>query len=114
MKIYTGLIEDGEPRLLVHTLPLRAPIERVLNPRYDLANHSPAGYAWGYDGSGPAQLALALLADVLHDDARALHLHQLFKESFVERLPQGLPWCLSDTALIVIVSHLWTRMAAHD
>ena len=32
-----------------------------LDPRYDLRNHSPTGFAWGYGGSGPSQLALAIL-----------------------------------------------------
>ena len=34
-----------------------------LDPRYDLANHSPDGFSWGYSGSGPAQLALAIVSD---------------------------------------------------
>ena len=34
-----------------------------LDPRFDLRNHSPDGFEWGYYGSGPAQLALALLCD---------------------------------------------------
>lgn len=33
--------------------------------RLDLFNHSPDGFEWGYGGSGPAQLALAILADFL-------------------------------------------------
>ena len=33
---------------------------RPLNPRLDLYNHSPTGFEWGYCGSGPAQLALAI------------------------------------------------------
>ena len=33
-----------------------------LNPRHDSGNHSPTGLEWGYSGSGPAQLALALAA----------------------------------------------------
>ena len=44
--------------------------------RLDLFNHSPTGFGWGYGGSGPAQLALALLADFLGDDDRAIRLHQ--------------------------------------
>jgi hypothetical protein len=36
--------------------------------RLDLFNHSPTGFSWGYGGSGPAQLAVALLADALGDD----------------------------------------------
>jgi hypothetical protein len=35
--------------------------------------------AWGYGGSGPAQLALALLADVFDDDGLDLRYHQDFK-----------------------------------
>lgn len=36
--------------------------ERI-DPAESLAvrNHSPTGFAWGYGGSGPAQLALAVL-----------------------------------------------------
>lgn len=30
----------------------------------EIKNHSPTGFAWGYGGSGPAQLALAILVDV--------------------------------------------------
>lgn len=29
----------------------------------EIRNHSPTGFEWGYNGSGPAQLALAILAD---------------------------------------------------
>jgi len=51
----------------------------MLRRRLDLRNHSPTGFEWGYAGSGPAQLALALCADVLDDDARALRVYQHFK-----------------------------------
>ncbi len=40
--------------------------------RLDLYNHSPTGFEWGYWGSGPAQLALAMLADCLASDEQAL------------------------------------------
>ena len=43
---------------------------RQLEPRLDLRNHSPTGFSWGYLGSGCAQLALALLVDVLGDKGR--------------------------------------------
>lgn len=33
---------------------------RPLPPRNDVRDHSPDGFQWGYGGSGPAQLALAL------------------------------------------------------
>jgi hypothetical protein len=51
----------------------------ALNPRHDLRNHSPTGFSWGYSGSGPAQLSLALLADVLAHDEKALEHYQDFK-----------------------------------
>jgi len=56
---------------------------KALAPRLDLSNHSPDGFEWGYGGSGPAQLALALCADVLHDDAKALRVHQAVKRTLV-------------------------------
>jgi hypothetical protein len=66
-----------------------------LPQRNDLANHSAAGFAWGYAGSGPAQLALALLAHHLNDDVEALRLHQLFKEAVIVSMDQEADWTLS-------------------
>jgi hypothetical protein len=66
-----------------------------LPPRCDLYNHSPTGFAWGYGGSGPAQLALAILADYLEDDAKALRLYQAFKWEVITRLPAGSEWELT-------------------
>jgi hypothetical protein len=51
--------------------------------RLDLFNHSPTGFEWGYAGSGPAQLALAMLAQVLEPD-EAVRLHQRFKAEVVQ------------------------------
>lgn len=68
--------------------------ERVeLKPRFDLANHSPDGFEWGFAGSGPSQLALALCAEVLGDDTRALRIHQDFKFRLVAMF--GRTWSLS-------------------
>ena len=55
--------------------------------RNDLRNHSPDGAEWGYAGSGPAQLSLALLSDVLGDEA-AQELYQRFKRDVVARFPR--------------------------
>ncbi len=41
-------------------------------------NHNPAGFSWGYGGSGPAQLALAVPLDIL-PESEAVVLHQNFK-----------------------------------
>ena len=67
---------------------------RRLNPRFDLWNHSPTGFEWGYCGSGPAQLALAILADHLRDDELALNFYQRFKWAVIAELP-GRGWILT-------------------
>lgn len=68
---------------------------RGLDPRLDLENKSPTGYEWGYAGSGPAQLALALCADALGDDRGALAVYQRFKFAVVARLDRSAPWLLT-------------------
>lgn len=59
---------------------------KALDPRYDLAKLSPTGFEWTYEGPGPAQLALALLADHLGDGQRALALHKAFMREVVSNL----------------------------
>jgi hypothetical protein len=66
-----------------------------LNHRLDLWDHSPTGFEWGYAGSGPAQLALALLADCLGDDQEAIEWHQDFKAAVVAGLPRA-GWTLTE------------------
>ena len=61
---------------------------QALGPRHDLRNHSPAGLEWGYCGSGPAQLALAMLADYTGDDDVALDYYQEFKRAVIACLPR--------------------------
>jgi hypothetical protein len=68
---------------------------RKLPPRLDLWNHSPTGFEWGYGGSGPAQLALAILADCLGDDERAVQLHQKFKWAVISKLAREEGWDLT-------------------
>jgi hypothetical protein len=59
---------------------------RKLDPRFDLKRLSPTGFEWTYEGNGPAQLALALLADHLGDDAKALRLYEAFMRGVVTEL----------------------------
>jgi hypothetical protein len=67
------------------------PAAEELDPRTDLRNHSPTGFSWGYRGSGPAQLALAVLA---HDrgDEYAVENYQEFKERLVAAAPRDEPF----------------------
>ena len=72
--------------------------------RLDLFNHSPAGFSWGYGGSGPAQLALALLADALGDDDLAVRLHQAFKFRVVACWPEGERWWITTEQITAVVN----------
>ena len=49
-----------------------------VEPSLVLRRHSPTGFEWGYGGSGPAQLALAILTTVT-DQATALRCYHRFK-----------------------------------
>lgn len=60
--------------------------ETALDWRLDLRCHSPTGLEWGYGGSGPCQLSLALLAHALEDDAKALEHYFRFKNDVVAQL----------------------------
>jgi Family of unknown function (DUF6166) len=71
--------------------------------RLDLFNHSPAGFSWGYGGSGPTQLALALLADALGDDDLAVRLHQAFKFRVVACWPEGERWWITADQIAAVV-----------
>jgi Family of unknown function (DUF6166) len=85
-KVYHGRREMGNAIVTVNDQrPGHRP--RLLRERQDLENHSPTGFEWGYGGSGPAQLALALLADYLGNDEQALALHQDFKFEVIAGLP---------------------------
>jgi len=59
---------------------------RPLDPRSDLKAISANGFEWTYEGGGPAQLALALLAHHLNDGAAALRLYQAFMRQVVANL----------------------------
>jgi Family of unknown function (DUF6166) len=76
-----------------------------LDPRLDLRNHSPTGFEWGYGGSGPAQLALALAASRL-PDALAHAIHQHLKWTLVATLDRewDLPASGLDSLLATILS----------
>ena len=95
-KLYEGKRDGHDPVVTVNGLPL--------NPRLDLWNHSPTGFEWGYPGSGPAQLALALLADHLGDDDEATELHQEFKRAVIARLPYRAWMLTSDDIRQAVVA----------
>lgn len=91
MKIYKGERTEEGCKVTVDG--------RELNPRLDLWKHSPSGFEWGYGGSGPAQLALALASNALGrgkaNDELAVRVHQTVKATVVCRLHQD-GWTLTE------------------
>jgi hypothetical protein len=85
MKVYEGGRGLAGAEVTVDGLPL--------DPRFDLRRFSPMGFEWTYEGDGPRQLALALLADHLGDPQRALALAEGFMTDVVARLDNA--WVLT-------------------
>jgi hypothetical protein len=62
---------------------------RTLDPRPDFRSQQVTTFDWGYEGrGGPAQLALAILADLFGDDERARRHYDNFMRRVVGRLPR--------------------------
>jgi hypothetical protein len=53
-----------------------------------IVNHSPTGFSWGFGGSGPAQLALALLLELTTKEMAMLW-YQDVKWHIITKLPQA-------------------------
>lgn len=105
MKIYIG---ERKPTFNSVTFTNSEDDELTHKPlpmRLDLFNHSPDGFDWGYAGSGPSQLSLALLADALKDEKKALRFYQAFKFRAVARFPKTL-FVISDKEIVDIVRDL--------
>jgi hypothetical protein len=96
MKRYRGVRDSGAGGARVYVHDSDTTLPRKLDPRNDLLDHSPDGFQWGYMGSGPAQLALALLCDHLGDDDQAVLYHQDFKRAWVAGIHADTWWLKSD------------------
>lgn len=79
--VVIGWRDDGEATVYV----FQEGKQTLLNTRHDLRNHSPTGPNWGYNGSGPAQLALGLACLVL-PDKQALAVYQHLKRKLVSQI----------------------------
>jgi hypothetical protein len=76
--------------------PFLEEVDRTpLDPCLNMVDHSPDGFAWGYGGSGPAQLAFALLYHVTKDKETAQRFYQRFKADVIGAMPMEDNWKLS-------------------
>lgn len=61
----------------------------ALYPLKHVERHSQTGCDWGYEGNGPADLALSILTDATWGDQEACEaLYQDFKREVISNLPQ--------------------------
>lgn len=65
------IVVDGVPRPLPYHLAV--------------AQHSPSGFEWGYGGSGPAQLALAMCVELVGPE-EATKVYQRVKDAVIAPL----------------------------
>ena len=114
MKTYTGWRDERHLVVVKVTEPGKPDYDLPL--RLDLYNHSPDGFEIGYSGSGPAQLALAIVADAIgapmgkkppsgfeHDSNKrlmAVRLHQDFKRQFIAGLARDLRWTITEKTVL--------------
>ncbi len=78
MKVYLADREKHGTDVYVDTGRRRYRLKRI-------SRHS-AGFEWGYDGSGPADLALSILTDAVGTELAEKH-YMAFKWVFVASLP---------------------------
>jgi hypothetical protein len=57
-------------------------------PSQKVHNHSPDGFNWGHEGSGPAQLALAIILAITGTFTG----YQEFKRKVIAKLPTNKPF----------------------
>jgi len=81
------IVVDGVPRPLPFHLGVR--------------NHSPDGFEWGYGGSGPSQLALAMCVELLGPTS-AVKVYQHVKDRLVAPLQKDT-WTLRGLEIMEVV-----------
>ena len=103
VNVIVGAMVEGEPVVTID--------KRLITPARSLAvvNHSPDGFAWGYGGSGPAQLALAIVLEFSESSDIAQRCHQEFKWQNIAPLAMD-----KDFRLQVDVAHWVARWVARN
>lgn len=113
-KIYEGIRHPDEKNsggdAMVFVNGQRLPI----TPSLKIRSHSPSGFNWGYGGSGPAQLALAILLDYFGDRVKAQRLYQSFKFRTVASWPQDKGWKITGAEIEEICAQIERDHAAQE
>ncbi|MGI9424332.1 MAG: DUF6166 domain-containing protein [Hyphomicrobiaceae bacterium] len=81
---------------------------RPLAERRDVKDICEDGFEWSFEGPAAAQLALAMLADHLADEAEAVRLHEAFMREVVANFANE--WTYSSDDLDEAVATLRTML----
>ncbi|MEK9752621.1 MAG: DUF6166 domain-containing protein [Rhodospirillaceae bacterium] len=98
MKTYQGARTIDGIKVTVDGAPLAE--------RYDIQRFTNSGFEWTYVGNEPKQLALAILADHLGDDAKALGLADAFMQAVIADLDND--WTMSAADIDAVLAGLGT------
>lgn len=116
-KTYRGRRSDSDGfDLYVNVDPGKPGEGYELPQRQDVRNHSPTGFEWGYGGSGPAQLALAIVLDHLgnpEDTTEAQRLYMPFKHKVVARLERSA-WDLTTDQVEAALQEIRATLPPRD
>jgi hypothetical protein len=82
----------------------------ALDPRVDIMEFSKNGFEWSYEGPEPRQLALALLADHLGDNAAAKAAVEPFMRAIVANF--GNEWEMSSVDIELALAALAGKAVA--
>jgi len=99
-KLGTGKIGRDAGKPVERYVEIHSPMVLEELPQYqNLWDHSPSGFNWGYGGSGPHQLALALLYHVTGDAEVASNNAQNFKWDIISNLDMDKDWQMTETKI---------------
>lgn len=103
--------DDGTGRVHVEVYEANRLIRKYELPH--VVRHSPTGLEWGYGGSGPADLALSIMAHINEVPNLSSRLYQRFKEDIVSHLDQP-GFRLSEGQVREWLNQRWSQMSEDD
>lgn len=106
---YQSAADSDNPLIGTVTVYDRLELTRHELPKcLDHVNHSPDGFSWGYGGSGPAQLAYAILFDVTNDEDKTLALYQHYKFAVISRLGRK-DWIITAASVLQWIAEVESK-----
>ena len=85
--------------------------KRFTTIQHMVVKHSPTGFAWGYGGSGPADLAFNTLLAFGEPIPSCYRLYQAFKEEIIAAIPKEGGTISGDTIRHWIAQHATNKVA---